>query len=107
MDQTKTEPVPVKLANGTTIKIEVTPQEGPGREDVAGLNDLSFKDFSETLKDIVSELKGALDKAKPDKATVKFGVEMAVESGALTTMIVKGAGKGILEITLEWDNKGK
>ena len=58
--------------------------------------------MTEVLQEIVGELKETLDKVKPDKAAVKFGVEMAVEAGALTAMIVKGTGKGNLEITLEW-----
>jgi hypothetical protein len=40
---------------------------------------------------------------KPKKATVKFGMELAIESGQLTAVIVKGSGKGNLEITLEWE----
>lgn len=97
-EQDQTEFVPVELANGTTIKIEVSKT---GREDV-GLNILPFKQVTETLEGIVETLKDTLDKVKPDKATVKFGVEMAVESGSLTAMIVKGTGKGNLEITLGW-----
>jgi hypothetical protein len=30
-------------------------------------------------------------------------MELAVESGQLTAVIVKGSGKGNLEITLEWE----
>jgi hypothetical protein len=98
MDQT--EPIPVSLANGSTIKIEVSQA---GRQDVADIA-FPFKQVNEALQGIVSELKETLDKVKPDKATVKFGVEMAVESGNLTAMIVKGTGKGNLEITLEWSS---
>ena len=43
-----------------------------------------------------------IQKAKPKKATVKFGMEIAIESGALTAVIAKGSGKANLEITLEW-----
>lgn len=96
--QDQTQFIPVELANGKTIKIEVSQT---GREDV-GFKAYSFKQVAETLEGIVEALKGTLDKVKPDKATVKFGVEMAVESGSLTAMIVKGSGKGNLEITLGW-----
>lgn len=92
------ESIPVKLASGTTIKIEVSQT---GRQDVAAIS-LPFKQVTEALQGIVEELKETLDKVKPDKASVKFGIEMAVESGSLTAMIVKGTGKGNLEITLEW-----
>jgi hypothetical protein len=98
----RTDFVPVELAKGTTIKIEVSQTSQAGREDVAGIGTLPFKDVTDALQGIVSDLKETLDKVKPDKASVKFGVEMAVESGNLTAMIVKGTGKGNLEITLEW-----
>jgi hypothetical protein len=99
MEQTRS--IPVTLANGTRIRMEITQPSG-GREDVAAIDELPFKEVTEALQAIVSELRETLDRVKPDKASVKFGVEMAIESGALTAMIVKGTGKGNLEITLEW-----
>jgi len=80
-----TEFIPVKLADGTTFKIEVT----------------------QALEGIVLAIAGTLEKVKPDKASVKFGMEVGVEAGALTAMIVKGTGKGNLEIALEWNNTSK
>lgn len=46
-----------------------------------------------------------LQKVKPKKASVKFGMEMALESGQLTALVVKGSGKANLEITLEWEHQ--
>lgn len=97
-EHTQTEFIPVKLVNGTTIKFEVSQT---GRKDV-GFESLSFKQVTKTLEGVVKTLKDTLDKVKPEKASVKFGVEMAVESGSLTAMVMKGTGKGNLEITLEW-----
>jgi hypothetical protein len=44
----------------------------------------------------------ALKKVKPKKASVEFGLEVAVESGKLTTLLVKGTGTANLKIALEW-----
>jgi hypothetical protein len=98
-DQTTS--VPVKLASGTTIKFQVSKPE-TGRRDVADIGALPFDQVTKALQEIVGNLKETLDRVKPDKASVKFGVEMAVEAGNLTALIVKGSGKGNLEITLEW-----
>lgn len=51
----------------------------------------------------------AIQKARPKKVTVtvKFGMELAIESGQLTAVIVKGSGKANLEITLEWERSDK
>ena len=95
------EPVAVKLANGKIVKFQVS-QAATGPQDVGMPGAYAFEQVVEALQGIVENLKETLDKVKPDKASVKFGVEMAVESGNLTAMIVKGSGKGNLEITLEW-----
>ena len=95
--------VPVKMDNDTTIKIEVSQT---GREDVA-IGKFPFNDITASLDGIIQALSETLARAKPTKATVKFGVEVAVESGKLTAAIVKGSGKGNLEIALEWSKASK
>ncbi len=96
--ESRTEKVPVKLPGGTVIKVEV---EQTGREDVA-FDVKSFKQVTDALEEITEAFAETLKKTKPDKATVKFGMELAVEAGQLTAVIVKGSGKANLEITLEW-----
>ena len=98
-DDEQTESIPVKLPNGTIIKIETPRREG--REDV-DFEIFSFDDIGNALEGITDAIKGTIEKVKPKKTTVKFGIEVGVESGKLTAMIVKGTGKGNLEITMEW-----
>lgn len=98
VDSIQTERISVQLPNETVVKIEIAQT---GREDVAfGLQ--SFKEVTNTLEGIAEAISSTIQKVKPHKATVKFGLEMALESGQLTAVIVKGSGKGNLEITLEW-----
>lgn len=94
----RTEAIPVALPNGTTIQVEVTQT---GREDVASLT-FPFTKITAALEGIVDAIAETLQKVQPTKATVKFGMEVAVEPGQLTVLLVKGSGKGNLEITLEW-----
>jgi hypothetical protein len=94
----RTEAIPVALPNGTVIKVEVTQT---GREDVAS-HTFSFKQITDALEGLVDAVAETLQKAQPKKATVKFGMEVAVEAGQLTVLIAKGSGKANLEITLEW-----
>jgi len=96
--EVRTEKIPVLLSNGMTIKIEMAEV---GREDVA-FDVKPFKQVTDALEGIIEAIALSLEKAKPNKASVKFGVEVAIESGALTASIVKGASKANLEITLEW-----
>lgn len=100
--------IPVELSDGTNIKVEatligdtqnitpsayrkLTSQTLPFNEAIAGIESLS-KDIAETLQ-----------KLKPDKAKVRFGVEIGVESGKLIAVLAKGTENANLEITLEWD----
>lgn len=95
-----TERIPVQLSNGAVIKVEVS---NLGREDVSS-DTLPFDDIALALEGITTSIKKTLEKAKPRKATVKFGLEASVESGKLTAIILKGSGKANLEITLEWSD---
>ncbi len=94
--------IPLELADGTIVQVEATPI---GEQQVA-FQKRPFKEATDVIravaKELANELTGALQEAKPDKIGVKFGLEIAIESGELTTLIVKGAGKANLEITLEW-----
>lgn len=98
MADDRTQTIPVQLEDGTTILVEVTQT---GREDVA--NEASkFKAVTDALGGIVQAIAEPINRARPNKATVKFGMELAVESGKLTAVLVKGSGKANLEISLEW-----
>jgi hypothetical protein len=98
----RTRIVPVKLADGTVVHVSATPLGGD--EDVADIRGaLSFAQITKTIESVAQELNSCIDRVKPDKASVEFGVEIAVESGGLTALIVKGAAKGNLKITLAWE----
>lgn len=109
----QTKIIPVELPNGTVIKVEATPvdkspQEGqpfiPGEEvesDVS-FNIKPLKDVTDAIEGIADAIKESLDKVKPTKASVEFGLEFGYESGQLTALIVKGTSKANLKITLEW-----
>lgn len=99
--ETQTETIPVQLPGGTIIRVEV---EQSNREDVA-FEIKPFTQVTEALEEITAALAETLRKTQPDKATVKFGLELAIDSGQLTAVIVKGSGKANLEIALEWEKK--
>ena len=98
---TRQELIPVTLANGTQIRMAATMLGG--EEDVA-FKLLSFDEVTNTIEGIAGSLNAALQKVKPKKASVEFGLEVAVESGKLTSLLVNGSGTATLKITLEWGN---
>jgi hypothetical protein len=97
----RTEIVSALLSDGTTVKIAASPLGGD--EDVLDYKTiLPFKQVTDTIEGIAKDILATLQKAKPDKATIEFGVEIGVESGALIACLVKGTGTANLKITLEW-----
>ena len=95
----RSDTVPVQLPNGAIVKVEVTKT---GREDV-GFDVKQFEPVAEAIEGVVQMIATPIQKVRPKKASVKFGIELAIESGQLTAVIVKGSGKANLEITLEWE----
>ena len=95
--------IPVQLDNGTVIRVQVT---STGREDVA-FDIKSFNQVTEALEGICQTIAETLHKVKPDKASVKFGMELAIESGHLTAVIAKGTSKANLEFILEWKKEAE
>ncbi|EDX72481.1 MAG: CU044_2847 family protein [Coleofasciculus sp. D1-CHI-01] len=101
--ESRRDTVPVELPNGAIAKFEVTTT---GREDVS-FDAKQFQPVADAIEGVVQMVAAPLKKARPKKATVKFGMEMAIEAGQLTAVIVKGSGKANLEITLEWEAQPK
>lgn len=95
------EVVKADLGGGRIIHLEAQTVGDP--ETDVGIRDvLSFQGVVDTIEALTESLMNALRTAKPDKATLEFGVDIGVESGALTSVIVKGTGTATVKITLEW-----
>lgn len=99
----ETKKIPVTLENGSIIKFEVSQA---GRQDV-GFQTFSFDEIADVLEGISNSLKKSVEKAKPQKASVKFGLEVGIEAGKLMAAIVQGTSKANLEVTLEWEYPSK
>lgn len=94
------ENIKAKLENGTIVQVQVS--EKGGRQDIAGGQIPDLKDVGKAIEGIVEAVATPIHKAMPSKATVKFGIDVAVEPGQLTALLVKGNGNATLEVILEW-----
>ena len=94
--------VPVKVSDRVTIMAEAISLSG---EERAGVGDiLDFERVTDAIEAIATSITGTFDKVKPKKASVEFSLKIGVESGKLTSLLVKGTGEGNLKITLEWSD---
>ncbi len=99
----KTKIISFQLSDGKIIKVEVTPI---GEQPVSDETRV-FKQATQIIKSIAEDVAGTLkdisQTVKPDKFSVKLGLQIGVESGQLTALIVKGTSTANLEITMEWN----
>ena len=100
-DEDRSEIVSVQLEEGVSISIQATPLGG---EELVGAppGPHAFKEVTDTVEGLAKAMIGTLKKVKPRAATVEFGLQIGVESGKLTALLVKGTGSANLKITLEW-----
>ena len=88
----------VELENGVEMHVEATPI---GEQQVS-LSKLPFRKVKDSIEVIAKEVSEAIQSIQPDKASIKFGVEIGVQSDGLTALLAQGSSKANLEITLEW-----
>lgn len=72
--------------------------------DTVGATDTpeSFQQIRAMVEAITGELVAAWEKARPDEATVEFGVAADVKAGRLTGLLVSGGASASLKVTLKW-----
>jgi|FaiFalDrversion2_1042247.scaffolds.fasta_scaffold23098_2 hypothetical protein len=100
-----TEIVSVRLGGNARLLVEaVSFDRRAGEAAERGLRplDQDWDDVVRLLQQAGQALSESLQAIKPARATVEFGIQLAVESGKLTALLVKGTGSASLKVTLEW-----
>jgi len=92
--------VPVDLGGGLTIAVEAV--DLGGNEKVADFSNAQLDRVAAQVQAVGRKIGAAIAGVGAKAGKVEFGVELAVESGELTALLVKGSGKATLNVTLEW-----
>ena len=90
-----------KVGTDNVILVEAR-TSGDREEDVGARQLLAFDGVEQSITAISERVMAALTKARPDHASVEFGIDVTVESGALTGLLAKGSGTATLKVTLSW-----
>jgi Trypsin-co-occurring domain 1 len=90
--------IDAKLEDGTVIRVEAR----VGGLERVGDKVFPFQEITNAVEGIASSFMKTIEKVKPKKASVEFGIEVTLESGQLTALLVKGTGTSNLKVTLEW-----
>ena len=93
--------VPVALPNGEVIHASVT-MLGGAEEEVAFGGTLPFDRVIRSIEGIAGAVRSAIAHTAPDKTSVEFGLELALDGGTLAALLVNGSAKASLKVTLEW-----
>ncbi len=73
-----------------------------GGQDVAKLGLPEFSDVTKMVESVGASFYEALAAIAPKKASVEFGIEVALKSGKLVGLLVDGSGTATIKVTLEW-----
>lgn len=98
------ENVAIELPDGTIVHAEVT---ALGGEEEVAFELLKFDGFINVLRGFTKVFVETLHDLEPTKASIEFGLEMALESGKLTALLTQGSAKANLTVKLEWEQKPK
>jgi hypothetical protein len=89
----------IELQGEQAVALRVT--DLGGQADV-GAEDFHLDDVADSIKAIADTLGRAIKEAAPKKASVEFGIEIALKSGKLVSLITDAGGKATLKVQLEW-----
>ena len=91
----------VELPTGEVIWARVA-VDGPQNVASGGLRRLDIEDLSRTVRGMSSSLRAAVDDLAPDEVQVEFGLELALKSGQLISMLAEAGGTASVKVTLAW-----
>ena len=94
-------PVQVQLPTGEVIwaKVEV---DGPQNVASAGLQRLDVEELGRTVRGLSASLYQAVDSLLPDEVEVEFGLELALKSGKVISMLAEAGTTASVKVTLGW-----
>ena len=100
--ESRTETISMQLEDDIEVKVQASVLGG--EVNVLDLEKvLPFKEVADAIEGIAGAVLATMQRVQPDRASVEFGVEVGIETGGVTALLVKGTGTGNLQITLEWD----
>ncbi len=97
----RTEIMKVRLDEKTIISVQA--ENLDGQPLIAAELPPAFDEISPAIEGIAKTVIQTMRRIGLSKGAVEFGLQVAVEAGHLTTLLVKGSEAASLKITLEWD----
>jgi len=98
--------IQVQLPSGDVIWAQV-PSDGVSNVSSGTLQRLDMDDLRKTVRGVSESLREALDELTPDQVQIEFGLELAVKTGKLTSMLAEMGATATVKISLTWQGTTK
>ncbi|MFE6183076.1 CU044_2847 family protein [Streptomyces sp. NPDC056465] len=96
--------VEARLPGGEVISIVATATAASNpAQDIAARGIPSLDGVQSAITGMAALARDAVQAVRPDSASVEFGVDVKVESGKLSGLVVSGSANATLKITLTWN----
>ena len=95
------QPLQVELPTGEIIWARVA-VDGPQNVASGSLQRLDVEALGRTVRGMSASLRAAVDDLAPDEVEVEFGLELALKSGQLISMLAEAGGTASVKVTLAW-----
>ncbi len=110
----------IRLPDGTEVWARLSPATVPGPaagedgddgyddyEDVGALDNAAARvlRLRDLITGVAASVRDAAERAAPDEVSVEFGVEFAVRSGAVVSVLADAESTSGLKVTLTWRDR--
>ena len=93
--------IQVELPTGEVIWARAT-VDGPTNVASSPLQHLDVEDFRRTVRGVSATLRHAVDDLVPDEVQVEFGLELALKSGKLVSVLAEAGATATVKVALTW-----
>ncbi|MEU6840629.1 CU044_2847 family protein [Streptomyces sp. NPDC046716] len=100
----------IRLPDGTVVHARLSASEAYGGDDQdIGVVDgvvAKVEQLGELVQGVGQSVLAAARAARPDTATITFGVELTAKSGGALAVLASGEAKASIQVTLGWSFAG-
>jgi hypothetical protein len=100
-----TEALQVQLPTGETIRAQVRTGDVYNVTADDAFKRLDIDELRQTVGGVAGTLRQALDDLVPDRLEVEFGLELAVKTGKLVSVLAEAGATASIRVSLSWDGK--
>ncbi|MFE0251834.1 CU044_2847 family protein [Streptomyces sp. NPDC059010] len=95
----------IELPDGTVVTARIGAADAYDDQEDVGFTEAAtakVEQLQELIKAVGGSVLDAAREARPDEASITFGVELTAKEGLAVAVLARGEAKASLEVTLTW-----